>query len=70
VLDSFLSRSITGDGKKFVFFTGKEQAFVREVVDIIIPKTTTKSASEVGVHFFLDQVFATCLTDYQKAVIK
>jgi gluconate 2-dehydrogenase gamma chain len=72
VLNSFLVQQKTvGTGeRKFLFFTAKEQVFVKEVIDIIIPQTNTKSASDAGVHFFLDQVFASCLTDDQKLLIR
>ncbi len=37
------------------FFTPEEGAVIRQVADLILPKTDTPSASEVGVHKFLDR---------------
>lgn len=36
-------------------FTPEEGAVIRQVADLILPKTDTPSASEVGVHKFLDR---------------
>jgi len=41
-----------------------------ETIDVIIPETKTKSASQVGAHKFLDQVFSKCLNKDQQQVIK
>jgi hypothetical protein len=72
VLASFISacRSEKGPEKPLSFFAPDEQGFLIEAIDIIIPKTITKSASETGVHFFLDDIFSTCLNQDQKTLIK
>lgn len=72
VLATFISacRSEKGPEKPMAFFAADEQTFLTEAIDIIIPKTVTKSASETGVHFFLDDVFSTCLNQEQKTLIK
>ncbi|MEO6851417.1 MAG: gluconate 2-dehydrogenase subunit 3 family protein, partial [Mucilaginibacter sp.] len=57
-------------GKPFVFFSLDEQSLITEVIDIILPATRTKSASAVGVHYFLDGVFAVCLTKDQQELIR
>lgn len=38
-----------------VFFTPEQGAVVMQLADLILPKTDTPSASEVGVHTFLDR---------------
>lgn len=71
VLNAFQVASKTGNERSMVaFFSSQELVLVKEVIDIILPATKTKSASDVGVHFFLDDVFAACLTNEQKEVIK
>ena len=72
VLSSFLAGCKSGDnsGKPFVFFNPDEQSLIKEVIDIILPATRTKSASEVGVHYFLDGIFAVCLNNDQQALIR
>jgi len=72
VLATFLSGCKTGEheGKPFVFFNDDEQSLIKEVIDIILPATRTKSASAVGVHYFLDGIFAVCLTKDQQALIR
>jgi hypothetical protein len=52
------------------FFTDDEFEAIIEIVDIIIPKTSTMSASEVHAQVFLDEVFAKCLTQPQQELIK
>lgn len=70
-LASFLSscKTVERPQKSYSFFTIEQVALIKEVIDIIIPETITKSASEVGVHFFLDEVFDKCLTTDQKTLI-
>lgn len=53
-----------------LFFSKTEANLIKEVVDIILPATKTKSASEVGTHLFLDEVFAKCLNPEQLALIR
>ena len=63
VLSSFLSscESENEETYRFLFFDKQEQVVIKELVDILIPKTSTKSASEVNAHHFLDQIFSLCL---------
>jgi len=72
VLATFLSGCRSGDLNKtpFVFFNEDERSLIVEVTDIILPATHTKSASEVGVHYFLDGIFAACLNKDQQALIR
>lgn len=53
-----------------VFFTEHEFATLAEMVDVILPKTKTRSASEVGTHHFLDEIFAKCMTPEQQKLIR
>ena len=43
---------------KAAFFNNDEWTLIRELVDTIIPKTDSPSASEVGVHQMLDHMLA------------
>lgn len=52
------------------FFSEDEFKIIPEVIDIIIPATKTKSASQVNTHVFLDQVFTQCLTKDEQTVLK
>jgi len=72
VLATFLSGCKSGDHSKtaIVFFDDAGLSLVTEVIDIILPATRTKSASQVGVHYFLDGIFAACLTKDQQALIR
>ena len=44
-----------------LFFNEEEMDLLTQIIDIIIPKTSTASASEVNTHLFLDEVFAKCM---------
>jgi hypothetical protein len=72
VLATFLAGCKSGslDKTPFVFFNQDEQSFIVEVIDIILPATRTKSAAEVGVHYFLDGIFAACLSKDQQDFIR
>ena len=72
VLSSFLTGCANQDmsGYNPVFFTKEEYRSITEIIDIIIPATKTKSASQVNTQVFLDQVFSQCMTQEQQAVIK
>lgn len=72
VLASFLSscNSGTADKKGFSFFSPEEQPMIVQLIDIIIPGTKTKSASEVKVQYFIDEVFSVCMENDQQLVMK
>lgn len=72
VLAAFLSgcRSTDAGKTEGAFFSEDELKLVKEVIDILIPSTGTASASAVNVHLFLDDVFALCLDEDQKKVIR
>ena len=72
VLSSFLASCQAKDHSNYKpeFFTGEELNTIIETIDVIIPETKTKSASQVGAHKFLDQVFSKCLNKEQQQVIK
>ncbi len=72
ILSSFLTGCANQDmsGYKPVFFTEAEYKSITSIIDIIIPATKTKSASQVNTQIFLDQVFDQCMTAEQQAVIK
>jgi hypothetical protein len=52
------------------FFSREEFEVIREVIDVILPATRSKSASEVNTHHFLDEVFDKCMPAEQQALIK
>jgi hypothetical protein len=71
VLSSFLTGCANKDmtGYAPTFFSREEFNTITEIVDIILPATGTRSASQVNTHVFLDQVFTQCLTaDEQQAL--
>ena len=72
VLAAFLSGCHSADASKTkgAFFTEDELTLVKEAIDILIPATGTASASAVNVHLFLDDVFALCLDEEQKKLIR
>jgi Gluconate 2-dehydrogenase subunit 3 len=55
---------------ELLFFEKAHFEAVREIIDMIIPATKTKSASEVNVHLFLDEIFAKCMAPEQQSLIK
>lgn len=73
---SVLSGFLTGCANKEVkdydldFFNPEEFNAIIDIIDFIIPETSTKSASQTNTHLFLDQVFAKCLTVEQQEFIK
>lgn len=52
------------------FFRPQAFTMVREVIDIILPATKSKSASEVNTHWFLDEIFHKCMNAEQQALIR
>jgi len=71
VLSNFLSSCSGKDMSAYtpVFFSKKEYKQVIELIDILIPATGTKSASQVNVQVFLDQVFQQCLVKEEQQEI-
>jgi len=72
ILSSFLTGCTNRDmsGYKPVFFTEPEYNSIISIIDMIIPATKTKSASQVNTQIFLDQIFDQCMTAEQQSVIK
>lgn len=72
VLSSFLTGCTNQDMSNYkpVFFTEPEYRAVISIIDIMIPATKTKSASQVNTQVFLDQVFDQCMTAEQQSIIK
>ena len=72
VLGDFLTNGAADydSSRTWLFFEAEEQQVIKEIADIIIPRTNTKSASETGVHIFLDEVFGKCLTPEQRKLMK
>jgi len=72
VLSSFLASCQAKEPKDYTpeFFTDDEMKTIIATIDVIIPETNTISASQVGTHKFLDQVFSKCLNTDQQHVIK
>lgn len=52
------------------FFSKEEFKTITEIIDVIIPATATKSASQVNTQVFLDQVFTQCLSADQQTALK
>ncbi len=52
------------------FFTPEEYKATTEIIDVIIPATKTKSASQTNTQVFLDQVFSQCLTPQEQDSLK
>lgn len=52
------------------FFTDEEGKVLRKLVDIILPKTDSPSASEVNVHLFIDQYINVANTQEQKDLFR
>lgn len=57
-------------GYQPTFFSKDEFKAITEIIDIIIPSTKTKSASQVNTHVFLDQVFTQCLSKEDQSKLK
>lgn len=53
-----------------VFFTPEEGAVLMKLADLILPKTDTPSASEVGVHKFMDQYMNEVSEEQEQKFIK
>jgi hypothetical protein len=72
VLSSFLTGCANKDMSAYnpTFFSKDEFKSITEIIDIIIPATKTKSASQVNTQVFLDQVFTQCLTKDEQTVLK
>lgn len=72
VLSGFIASCAGKDSAPtaYDFFTGDEANTILDVIDLIIPATTTKSASEVNTHLFLDQVFAKCMDVQQQDLMR
>ena len=72
VLSSFLSSCTNQDMSAYAptFFTKDEYGSITEIIDIIIPATKTKSASQTNTQVFLDQVFTQCMTKVEQDTLK
>jgi hypothetical protein len=55
---------------KPMFFTEEEMLVLTRIDDVILPKTDTPSASEVGAHRFIDQFALEVMNDTAKAQVK
>jgi len=53
-----------------VFFSMEEGAVIRQLADLILPKTDTPSATEVGVHSFLDRYMMEVSEPEEQDIIK
>ena len=71
VLSNFLSSCSGKDMSAYtpVFFSKNEYNQITEMIDLLIPATGTKSASQVNVQVFLDQVFQQCLVKEEQQEI-
>jgi len=72
VLSSFLTGCANKDmsGYTPAFFSKEEYKTITEIIDIIIPATATKSASQVNTQVFLDQVFSQCFSNEEQTTLK
>lgn len=61
------SRVASGASMGAAGLSDAHMALVRAVADTIIPRTDTPSATDVGVHRFIDVIFAEYLTDEERA---
>lgn len=63
---------ITESGAEEVlhFFSREEMALVKDLVDLILPKTDSPSASEVGVHRVIDAMIGTVYAEKDQASYK
>ena len=52
------------------FFTKEQGNILHKLVDIILPKTDTPSASEVNVHIFIDRFANEIMEDIQQSITK
>jgi len=52
------------------FFTEEQGNVLHKLVDIILPKTDTPSASEVNVHIFIDRFANEIMEDIQQSITK
>jgi len=58
-----------GDGAKVwkpKFLSAEQNDFLLKLIDVILPKSDTPSASEVGVNKFIDELMATYCPDQEK----
>ena len=53
-----------------VFFTPEQGAVIMQLADLILPKTDTPSATEVGVHTFLDRYMGEVSEPQEQDLIK
>ena len=72
VLSSFITSCTNRDMSAYAptFFTAEQYKAITKIIDIIIPATKTKSASQTNTQVFLDQVFSTCLTSQEQDSLK
>ena len=52
------------------FFTKEQGNVLHKLVDIILPKTDTPSASEVNVHIFIDRFINEIMEDVEQSITK
>lgn len=52
------------------FFTKEQGNILHKIVDIILPKTDTPSASEVNVHVFIDRFASEIMEEIQQSITK
>jgi len=52
------------------FFNKEQFEAITQIIDIIIPATKSKSASQVNTHIFLDQVFTQCLSPEEQTSLR
>ncbi len=67
LLTTFLSgcqtEPIKGTAEGLSFFTNDEFSLLKEVIDTILPKTDSPSATDVGVHNIIDNMIGLCYSE-------
>ena len=56
--------------QSLMFFSNSEFRVLTEIIDLIIPETKSASASQTNTQYFIDEVFATCMSEEQQKIIK
>lgn len=57
-------------GSQLAFFSQEEFTLVKDLVDLILPKTDSPSASEVGIHQMIDTMVGTVYPEKDRAAYK
>lgn len=56
--------------EELAFFTNEEMALVKKIVNLILPKTDSPSATDVGVHHTIDHMVGNVYTEKERTAYK